>query len=201
MGSVLAIGPIAGQLYGAGKLHGVRRRDAAGDVAGLALAVPGCLLLLVPDPFLALARADPGVARRCATTWAASPSRCRRRCVFTAYRGFNVAVSRPKAVMAMQVGALALKVPVNAVLVFGIAWPTPLGEIRVPALGAAGCGLATAIVMWCQLAARLRRPAQRSVLSPLRARPRRAHRAGRARRAWARCFASACRWASRCWSR
>ncbi len=39
---------------------------------------------------------------------------------------------------------------------------TQLGELRVPSLGVAGCGIATAIVMWCQwLAARalLRRDA------------------------------------------
>ena len=75
--------------------------------------------------------------------------------VFTAYRGFNVAVSRPKAVMAMQLAALALKVPVNAVLVFGIDWATPFGTLARPGFGAAGCGFATALVMWCQLGAAL----------------------------------------------
>jgi MATE family multidrug resistance protein len=119
----------------------------------LVLAVPGCLLLLVPDPFIALARAEPAVAAKVrdylhGLAFALPPA-----LVFTAYRGFNVAVSRPKAVMAMQIGGLALKVPVNAVLVFGVAWQTPLGELRVPALGVAGCGVATAIVMACQLAA------------------------------------------------
>ena len=73
--------------------------------------------------------------------------------VFTAYRGFNVAVSRPKAVMALQVVGLALKVPLNALFVFGADLPTPLGHFRLPALGTAGCGIATAIVMWCQLLA------------------------------------------------
>ena len=73
--------------------------------------------------------------------------------VFTAYRGFNVAISRPKAVMAMQIGALALKVPVNAALVFGVDAADAVRCVRVPALGAAGCGIATAIVMWCQLGA------------------------------------------------
>jgi MATE family multidrug resistance protein len=53
--------------------------------------------------------------------------------------------------MAMQTGGLALKVPLNALLVFGVALPTPLGELRLPALGVVGCALATAIVMWCQL--------------------------------------------------
>ena len=55
--------------------------------------------------------------------------------------------------MALQLGALALKVPVNAVLVFGAVVPTPFGSWTLPAFGAAGCGIATAIVMWLQLGA------------------------------------------------
>jgi MATE family multidrug resistance protein len=51
--------------------------------------------------------------------------------------------------MALQFGALALKLPLNAVLVFG--WDA--GALQVPAFGAAGCGMATAIVMGGQLAA------------------------------------------------
>jgi MATE family multidrug resistance protein len=120
---------------------------------GLALAVPGCLLLLAPDPFLALARAEPAVAAKVRAYLGGLAFALPPALVFTAFRGFNIAVSRPKAVMAMQLGGLVLKVPVNAVLVFGVAWPTPFGELNLPALGVAGCGVATAVVMWCQLAA------------------------------------------------
>src|SRR6187200_1310780 len=120
MGTVLAVGPIAGQLYGAGKLHESGHEAQQAMWLGLALAVPGCLLLFFPDPFLALARSEPAVAARVrqyldGLAFALPPA-----LVFTAFRGFNVAVSRPKAVMAMQLGGLALKVPVNAVLIFGI---------------------------------------------------------------------------------
>ncbi len=151
MGVVLAIGPIAGQLFGAGKL-----RECGGEVQqamwlAVFLSLPGGLVLLVPEPFLALARAEPAVAAKVRDYlhWLAlalPPA-----LVFTAYRGFNVAVSRPKAVMAMQMGGLVLKVPLSALLVFGTA-----GPVHVPALGAAGCGLATAIVMWLQLGAAIR---------------------------------------------
>ena len=153
MGIVLAVGPIAGQLYGAGKLRESGHEAQQAMWLALALAVPGCLLLLLPEPFLALARSEPAVAAKVrhylhGLAFALPPA-----LVFTAYRGFNVAVSRPKAVMALQLGALALKVPVNAVLVFGIDAPTPFGALHLPALGVAGCGIATAIVMWCQLGA------------------------------------------------
>jgi MATE family multidrug resistance protein len=153
MGVVLAIGPIAGQLFGAGKLR--ESGHAAGQAIWLAiaLAVPGCLLLLSPEPILALARAGPDVAAKVriylfGLSFALPPA-----LIFTAFRGFNVAVSRPKAVMAIQIAALALKVPANALLVFGLDAATPFGTLRVPGFGAAGCGFATALVMWCQLGA------------------------------------------------
>jgi MATE family multidrug resistance protein len=153
MGVILAVGPIAGQLYGAGKLRQSGHEAEQAVWLALTLAVPGCALLIWPEPFLALARAEPAVEAKVrgyllGLAFALPPA-----LVFMAYRGFNVAVSRPKAVMVLQLGGLALKVPLNALLVFGFAVPLPGGEWRVPALGAPGCGIATAIVMSGQLIA------------------------------------------------
>jgi MATE family multidrug resistance protein len=146
MGVVLAVGPIAGQLFGA-------RRHADSGVQliqamwlALMLAVPGCTLLLFPEPFLALSHATPEVAARARGYLAALAFALPFALLFTAFRGFNTAVSRPKAVMALQLGSLALKVPLTALLVFGA---EPLG---LPALGAPGCGIATAICMAAQMA-------------------------------------------------
>jgi MATE family multidrug resistance protein len=153
MGIVLAVGPIAGQLFGAGKLSECGHEVQQAIWLALCLALPGCLILLAPEPFLALSRAEPSVAAKVRTYLSGLSFALPPALVFTAYRGFNVAVSRPKAVMAMQMAGLALKVPLNAVLVFGVEWPTPFGVLRLPALGVAGCAIATAIVMWCQLGA------------------------------------------------
>jgi MATE family multidrug resistance protein len=155
MGIVLAVGPISGQLFGAGKLRDSGHEARQAMWLALALSIPGCTLLLFPDPFLALAHAEPAVAERVRAylfglAFALPPA-----LVFTAYRGFNIAVSRPKAVMAIQLGGLALKVPINAALIFGITLPESSGGMQLPAFGAAGCGMATATVMWCQLAAAL----------------------------------------------
>jgi len=151
MGMIFAVGPIAGQLFGAGK-HRESGHEAEQAVwLALALAVVGCTVLLLPEPFLALARAEPAVAEKVRAYLRGLACALPASLVFMAYRGFNVAVSRPKAVMVLQLGGLALKVPINALFVFGFALPTPFGSVAVPALGAAGCGIATAIVMWCQL--------------------------------------------------
>ena len=151
MGVVVAVGPIAGQLFGAQRLHeaGTQLHDAIW--LALAMSVLGCALLLMPQPFLALSRAEPDVAARVRGYLAALALALPAALLFTAFRGFSVAVSRPLAVMALQLGGLALKVPLSVVLIHGLA--LPLGDARVPALGLTGCGVATAIAMWIQCAA------------------------------------------------
>ena len=153
MGMIFAVGPIAGQLFGAGKFRESGHEAEQAVWLALGLTVIGCTVLLWPEPFLALARAEPAVAEKVRGYLRGLACALPASLVFMAYRGFNIAVSRPKAVMVLQLGGLALKVPINALLVFGFALPTPFGELSVPALGAQGCGIATAIVMWCQLLA------------------------------------------------
>lgn len=143
MGLVLAVGPIAGQLFGA------RRHAEAGEQLHQAvwLALGGTLLggaaLAFPQPFLAVAQAGPEVAAKVRGYTLGLAAALPAALLFTAYRGFNIAVSRPKAVMALQLAGLALKLPLSVALVFG-AGP-------VPALGVVGCGIATALAMWAQV--------------------------------------------------
>ncbi len=195
MGVVLAIGPIAGQLFGAGKLKRKRPRGAAGDVARAGAVDPR----LRPA---ALARAVPGAGARrsrgrgqgarlpartgvrvAAGAGLHRLSRLQRRRV-AAEGGDGDAARRAGAEGAGQRPArLRRRVP------------TPFGSVAIPALGAAGCGMATAIVMWCQLGAAfwwLRRDPfyrrfglGRGIVAAERG------------AAWRRCCASACRWAWR----
>jgi multidrug resistance protein, MATE family len=151
MGVVLAVGPIAGQLFGARKLAEAGRQLHQAMWLALGLSVLGCTVLLFPQPFLDLARAQPEVAGKVRAYLAALAFALPSALLFTAFRGFNTAVSRPKIVMAIQLGGLALKVPLNALLVFGLSLDTPLGRLQTPALGTPGCGIATAIAMGCQL--------------------------------------------------
>lgn len=147
MGVVLAISPVAGQLFGAKRM--AEAGDSLHQAAWLALmlAAVGELVLWFPQPFLAISHASPEIAAKVSaylrTLGIALPAAL----LFTAYRGFNTAVSRPKAVMALQIGGLLLKFPASALLIGGFS----LGPVTVPALGAVGCAVATAIVMWSQL--------------------------------------------------
>ena len=151
MGVVLAVGPITGQLFGARKLEQAGQQLHQAMWLALGLSVLGCAVLLFPQPFLGLSQAQPEVAAKVRSHLAALAFALPCALLFTAFRGFNTAVSRPKIVMALQLGALLLKVPLTALFVFGLTLPTPLGEWRVPSMGAPGCGVATAIAMGCQM--------------------------------------------------
>jgi MATE family multidrug resistance protein len=147
MGVLMALAPIVGQL------HGAQRPVEAGHQVhqalwiAAALAVAGCALLAFPYPFLALSRASPEVADKVRGYLLALAFSLPASLLFTIYRAFNTAVGRPKAVMALQVGALLFKLPLSAALVFG------MPALGLPALGVLGCGIATAVAMWAQVVA------------------------------------------------
>ncbi len=144
MGVVLAVGPIAGRKFGAHDLPGAGQSFVQAQWLSVLLCIPGCLALWFPDPFAALAQLDAAQADKVRAYTRPEAFALPAALLFTAFRGFSTAVSRPKAVMAMQLTGLAAKVPLNAVLVFG--WGP------IPAMGVAGCGWATAIAMIGQAA-------------------------------------------------
>ncbi len=144
MGLVMAISPIVGQLYGAGRLREAGHQAWQTLWLALAVALLGCGLLAFPAPFLALSQASPAVAEKVRGYLLALAFALPASLLFTVYRGFNVAVSRPKAVMVLQLGGLVLKVPLSMALVSG------LPGLGIPALGVVGCGIATLIAIWAQ---------------------------------------------------
>ena len=145
MGMVLAVSPIVGQLFGAQRLHEAGHQAWQALWLALGLALLGSTLLVFPEPFLALAQASPAVADKVRGYLLALALALPASLLFTVYRGFNVAVSRPKAVMVLQLGGLALKIPLSMALVSGVP------ALGLPALGVVGCGIATAVAMWLQL--------------------------------------------------
>lgn len=147
MGVLMALSPIVGQLHGAQRPAEAGRQVHQALWIAAALAVAGCALLAFPYPFLALSQVSPEVAEKVRGYLMALAFSMPASLLFTLYRGFNTAVGRPKAVMALQVGALLLKLPLTAALVFGVP------ALGVPALGVLGCGIATAVAMWAQVLA------------------------------------------------
>ncbi|MFG6448070.1 MATE family efflux transporter [Roseateles sp. BYS180W] len=151
MGVVLAVSPLAAQRFGAGDSQGVGDSLHQAVWLALALTLLGWLLLLNPEPLLALARPEVQVEaiirRHLGLLAVALPAAL----LFTVYRGFNTAVSRPKAVMVLQLGGLALKFPLSLLLIHGA--PGLPGALAFEGMGAPGGALSTAIVVWSQLLA------------------------------------------------
>jgi len=145
-GIIVALQPIVAQLYGA------RRYTEIGDAArqagwlALALAVIGSLLLYFPGPLLHLTHAPPQLTGRTLDYLRVLSFGLPASLVFRIYTSLSNAIAKPRNVMAIQIGALLLKIPANAWLVFG--------GLGVPALGGVGCALASTLINWstCLLA-------------------------------------------------
>ena len=145
MGVLVALSPIVGQLQGAGKKAEAGQQLHQALWVALGLAAVGCTLLAFPEPFLALAQTSPEVEERVRGYLMALAFSLPASLLFTLFRAFNTAVSRPKVVMAIQLGGLAAKVPLSAMLVFGVP------ALGLPPMGVVGCGIATALAMWAQV--------------------------------------------------
>jgi len=145
MGVLMALAPIVGQLYGAGRHVEAGRQVHQALYIALGLGVLGSALLLFPQPFLWLARAGPDVEERVHAYLLALACSLPASLLFTIFRAFNTAVSRPKEAMKLQLAVLlALKLPLTPLLVLGVP------ALGLPALGVLGCGVATAAAMWVQ---------------------------------------------------
>lgn len=146
MGVIHALIPIAAQHYGAGRPAEVGHVWGQGVWLALGLSVIGGLLMCFPDMWLAFSgNVDPEVRER--ITWylralvLALPSAL----VFRTIYALGTSVSRPKVVMAINLVAICFKALFNWILIYG--------KFGLPALGATGAGLATALVSWLSLAA------------------------------------------------
>ena len=145
MATLQALTPIAGHHFGARRYRqiGIDVRQTLWLALFLALiALPP---LLANRPWLRLIDAAPAVAAISSLyLWAVAaglPAAFASR----AFIALNAAVSRPAVTMLINLGALAAKVPLNLVFIHGAG---PL-----PAMGGAGCGIATALIMWLMLLA------------------------------------------------
>ncbi|MEO8297479.1 MAG: MATE family efflux transporter [Burkholderiales bacterium] len=152
-GVVFALSPIVGELFGAGKPLEAGRQLHQAVWLALGLSVPGCALLLWPGALLILAQSSPPVAAKVHSYLGILALALPAALLFGAYRGFNNAISRPKAVMVLQLGGFAAKLPLSALLVFGIGAPGDAWHL--PAMGVAGCAWSTTLVLWGQLAVAL----------------------------------------------
>lgn len=144
MGIVQALTPIAGHHYGAGRSDEIGTDLVQALWLAAALAAIGFVLLLWHDTWLALLDAPPDVARIASMYLNAIAFGLPASLGTRVFVSLNSAVSRPQVTMTIQLLALAAKVPLNLVFMYG-AGP-------IPALGGAGCGVATATLAYITFA-------------------------------------------------
>ncbi len=152
-GLTMSITPIVSQLAGAG------RANESGEIAGQGLwvalfaSLATVAILLNADRFFALLSAEPevvevAVAYLDAVAWGMPAGM-----MYVVLRYMSEGLGHTRPPMSIAFFALLLNAPLNYVLIYG--------AFGAPALGGEGCGWATAVVMWFELALMLfvtRRP-------------------------------------------
>ena len=140
MGVLLALTPIASQLYGAGRHAEIGEEVRQCAWLSLALALACFILLRYPEPFLAISRLQPEVEQKVRAYLAAASWGVPAMLLFRVFYGFSNAVSRPRPVMVLNILGLAMKVPLNWLLMYG--------KLGMPELGGVGCAVSGAIIAW-----------------------------------------------------
>ena len=140
MGVLIALTPVAAQLYGAGKLAEIGEEVRQSLWLGAVLAVITFSLIYFPDPFLALAQTAPEVEEKTRSYLRSIAFGIPALLMFRVFYSFTTAVSKPRVIMLLNLVGLALKIPLNLVFVHGY--------LGMPALGGPGCAVSTAIIAW-----------------------------------------------------
>jgi MATE family multidrug resistance protein len=146
MGVLLAVSPIVAQLRGAGRHAEIGEQVRQALWLVLALSVLSIVVFRYPDPLLRMTGAPPLVEAKVRAYLAIAAWGAPAGLAFRLFASYTTAVSLPRVMMALNVLGLALKIPLNWMLIFG--------HLGVPAMGSSGCALATTIVNWlvCALA-------------------------------------------------
>jgi MATE family multidrug resistance protein len=143
-GIVVALSPIAGQLFGAGRSAEIGEEVRQTAWLAALLTVVGFALLYHPEPLLRIAHAPAALHERTVgylrlLSFGLPASLC-----FRIYSSLSNAVARPRMVMLVQVVGLCCKIPLNAWFIFG--------GLGLPPMGGPGCALATTLLNWMSAA-------------------------------------------------
>lgn len=144
-GVMQALSPTIGQLYGARKLDAIGFEVRQGVWLTFFLSAVGAVALCFPQPLLSIAQAPVELNEKVEQYLRILALALPTTLGFRIYASLNTAISRPRRVMAIQLGALLLKIPLNALFIFG--------GLGLPAFGSPGCAMATAVTSWIALLA------------------------------------------------
>jgi MATE family multidrug resistance protein len=140
MGVLLALTPVVSHHYGAGRYTEIGADVRQCAWLALALSLIAFAVLKNPDPLLSFSRLTPEVEQKVrayldGVAWAVPGV-----LFFRVFFGFTTGIGRPRPVMVLNLFGLILKAPLN--------WVFMYGHFGVPAMGGAGCGWSSAVIMW-----------------------------------------------------
>lgn len=143
MGLVQAVTPTISQLHGAGRHQEIGAVIRQGIWLALIAGICAGLILYNIEPVYRLMRVDPVAAAISVPYLGMCAFGIPALVCFFCLRFLADGMGYTRPALGIAVGALALKIPLNYVLIYG--------EFGLPEMGGVGCGLAQAIVMWLQL--------------------------------------------------
>ncbi|TDN99207.1 MATE family multidrug resistance protein [Halomonas ventosae] len=155
-GTLMGLTPVVAQLLGGGRTAGIRPSVHQALWIALALGMVAAVLLwFTVMPIFRLMTVPEEVAGRAAAYLAAVALGMPGVALFQALRAFSDGMNHTRPSLWISLVGLGVNVPCNFVLIYGGAGLTGLfgnwlpGSVQgLPALGALGCGIATAISMW-----------------------------------------------------
>lgn len=144
IGVLLALPPIIAQLYGAGRHAEVGREIHQSVWISLVLALVAILILCFPGPLIAVSRLQPVVETKVRAYLMASAWGVPAVFALRIFFGLSTGIARPRPVMFFNLLSLALKIPLNAVFMYGL--------LGAPEMGGPGCAVATSVDAWLMAA-------------------------------------------------
>ncbi|MDF7676892.1 MATE family efflux transporter [Neisseriaceae bacterium ESL0693] len=142
LGIMTALQPVLAQLYGMGATAKIGAHGRQGLWFGLFLGVFGMLLLwaLIKPLQLVLNMPDDYVNQTFAQFVFYIAMSMPAAMIHRAFYAYASSLNRPTPIMVVSIIALLLNIPLNWILVYG--------QFGLPAMGGAGCGLASMICFW-----------------------------------------------------
>lgn len=139
-GIISALNPIAGQLYGAKRYSEIGEEVRQTFWLSMCLGVVGILVMLNPEPFLAIGDVSPAIEAKAKLYLKILAFGLPATMGMRTLVAFHNAISKPAVVTGLQIAGLFIKIPLNAWFIFG--------GLGLEAMGGPGAAVATVIINW-----------------------------------------------------
>lgn len=143
LGVLHAVSPTVSHAYGAGRINEIGGHVRQGLWLSQIVALWTFVAVRCCSPILSWLEIDPEIVPTAVGFLSAVSCGAPAICAISVLRGFSEAVSRTRPVMLISLIGLAANVAGNSIFMHG--------RLGMPRLGAVGCGVASALVMWIML--------------------------------------------------